>query len=75
MNFLENLKEILLREFPDSLVEIQDLKGDGQHISCFIQSSIFKEKTRVEQHRLVYKTLKSFIGEKIHAVVIKTAIY
>ena len=70
-----NLKEIekLIKEsIPDALVEIQDLAGDGNHYSATVSSSTFVGKTKIEQHKIVYASLKGKMGNELHALAIKT---
>ena len=70
-----NLKEIekLIKEsIPDALVEIQDIAGDGNHYSATISSSIFIGKSKIEQHKIVYASLKGKMGNELHALAIKT---
>ena len=70
-----NLKEIekLIKEsIPDALVEIQDLAGDGNHYSATISSSEFVGKSKIEQHKIVYSSLKGKMGNELHALAIKT---
>jgi len=70
-----NLKEIekLIKEsLPDALVEIQDLAGDGNHYSATISSSEFIGKSKIEQHKIVYASLKGKMGNELHALAIKT---
>ena len=70
-----NLKEIekLIKEsIPDALVEIQDLAGDGNHYSATISSSVFIGKSKIEQHKMVYNSLKGKMGNELHALAIKT---
>ena len=70
-----NLKEIekLIKEsIPDALVEIQDLAGDGNHYSATITSSQFSGKSKIEQHKIVYASLKGKMGNELHALAIKT---
>tara|TARA_Y100000815_G_scaffold206826_1_gene190757 strand:- start:170 stop:415 length:246 start_codon:yes stop_codon:yes gene_type:complete len=70
-----NLKEIekLIKEsIPDALVEIQDLAGDGNHYSATVSSSVFIGKSKIEQHKIVYASLKGKMGNELHALAIKT---
>ena len=70
-----NLKEIeqLIKEsLPDALVEIQDLAGDGNHYSATVSSSKFVGKSKIEQHKIVYASLKGKMGNELHALAIKT---
>ena len=70
-----NLKEIetLIKEaLPDASVNIQDLAGDGNHYSATIISSEFSGKSKIEQHKMVYNSLKGKMGNELHALAIKT---
>jgi len=56
-----NLKEIesLIKEtLTDATVEIQDLAGDGNHYSATVTSAKFLRKSKIEQHKMVYNSLK-----------------
>ena len=69
LNEIENLiKEAL----PDAAVEIQDLAGDGNHYSATVTSSQFSGKSKIEQHKMVYNSLKGKMGNELHALEIKT---
>ena len=70
-----NLKEIetLIKEaLPDASVNIQDLAGDGNHYSATVISSEFSGKSKIEQHKMVYNSLKWKMGNELHALAIKT---
>ena len=70
-----NLKdiEVLIKEsMPDAVVEIQDLAGDGNHYSATITSSEFSGKSKIEQHKIVYKALKGKMGTELHALALNT---
>ena len=70
-----NLKEIekLIKEsIPDALVEVQDLAGDGNHYSATVSSSSFIGKSKIEQHKIVYASLKGKMGNELHALALNT---
>ena len=70
-----NLKEIetLIKEaMPDANIVVQDLAGDGNHYSATITSSQFTGKSKIEQHKMVYNSLKGKMGNELHALAIKT---
>ena len=65
--------EVLIKEsFPDAIIEIQDLAGDGNHYTATITSSPFSGKSKIEQHKMVYNSLKGKMGNELHALAIKT---
>lgn len=72
---LERVKilEILERDFPDSHIALTDLKGNGDYYSLTIVSESFHGKTRVQQHQMVYNSLKGYVGDAIHALSLKTS--
>ncbi|MBH68843.1 MAG: BolA family transcriptional regulator [Rhodospirillaceae bacterium] len=66
--------EHLIKEgFPDAKVEIEDLRGDGDHYAASIVSSAFIGKTRVQQHQMVYAALKGRMGRELHALALQTS--
>ena len=70
-----NLKEIenfIKEAMPDAIVEIQDLAGDGNHYSATVTYSQFSGKSKIEQHKMVYNSLKGRMGNELHALAIKT---
>ena len=65
--------EVLIKEsFPDAIIEIQDLAGDGNHYSATIISSKFVGKTKIQQHKMVYDSLRGKMGNELHALALKT---
>ncbi len=65
--------EGLLREaFPDADIRIEDLAGDGDHYRAIVRSDVFKGKTRVSQHQMVYSALKGAMGGALHALALET---
>ena len=69
---LEEIKSLIKEAFPDAEINIQDLAGDENHYSATIKSKIFSGKTRIEQHKMVYKALKGKMGNELHALALNT---
>ena len=69
---LEEIKKLIKEGLPDATVEIQDLAGDGNHYSAMVTSSQFSGKSKIEQHKMVYNSLKGKMGNELHALAIKT---
>ncbi len=66
--------EAMIKEaIPDAKVIIEDLRGDGDHYSALVVSEVFKGKSRVAQHQLVYAALKGKMGGELHAMALQTA--
>ena len=51
------IEALIKAAFPDAIVTIEDLRGDGDHYACHVVSSAFAGKNRVQQHQMVYKLL------------------
>ena len=68
----EEIKKLILDSIPDASVEITDLRGDNNHFSAIVKSKIFCNLNRIEQHKLVYKSLKGKMGNELHAFSIQT---
>ena len=68
----QQIKHFIEEALPNSRVEIVDLKGDGDHYSATVISKSFLGKTRVEQHKMVYDSLKGRMGSELHALKLKT---
>ncbi len=69
---IEEIKEMIISSIPDATIEIKDLVGDNNHYSAKISSKIFNDISRIEQHKLVYKSLKGKMGNELHALSIST---
>ena len=69
---LDEIESLIKQAMPDAIVEIQDLAGDGNHYSATITSSQFSGKSKIEQHKMVYNSLKGRMGNELHALAIKT---
>jgi stress-induced morphogen len=68
----EEIHKLLREGFPDADIEINDLAGDDNHFAAKVKSSKFKGKTRVQQHQMVYASLKGKMGNELHALALTT---
>tara|TARA_B100001179_G_scaffold23739_1_gene14574 strand:- start:755 stop:985 length:231 start_codon:yes stop_codon:yes gene_type:complete len=71
---LKEIEKLIKASIPDALVEIHDLAGDGNHYSATVSSSSFVGKSKIEQHKIVYASLKGKMGNELHALEIKTKV-
>ena len=69
---VEEIKKLIKEEIPDASIEIKDLAGDGNHYAATVTSSQFAGKSKIEQHKMVYNSLKGRMGNELHALAIKT---
>ena len=67
------IEAMIRAAFPDAMVEIRDLAGDGDHYSARVVSASFAGMNRVRQHQAVYAALKGKMGTDLHALALETA--
>lgn len=70
---VEELRRYLTEAFPDAVITIEDLAGDGDHYRARIVSTAFAGLPRVRQHQLVYAALKGRMGGELHALALETS--
>ena len=71
------IKELIKKKFPHADIEIIDTAGDNNHYSATITTQEFRGKSRVEQHKLVYKALEGAMDGSngiLHALALQTKI-
>jgi stress-induced morphogen len=70
----EEIERLIKAHLPDAEVTIQDLAGDGDHYAATVISEAFRGKTRVQQHQLVYESLRGNMGGALHALALQTKV-
>ena len=73
----EKLKALIKKKFPEADIEVIDTAGDSNHYSATITAKEFKGKSRVEQHKMVYKALEGAMDGSngiLHALALRTTI-
>ena len=71
---IEEIKKLITSSIPDATIEIKDLMGDSNHYSAIVKSKMFNGLNKIDQHKLVYKSLKGKMGNELHALSITTEI-
>ena len=71
---VEEIKDLIKKSIPDATVEIKDLAGDDNHYAAVVRSKLFKGKTKIQQHKLVYEALEGRMGGVLHALSLTTII-
>jgi acid stress-induced BolA-like protein IbaG/YrbA len=51
-----------------------DVSGDGHHFEAVVESTAFDGLSRIARHKLVYDVFGAELGDRIHALSIKTKI-
>ena len=69
---IEEIKSLIKEAMPDAKITIQDLAGDENHYSATIKSKAFVGKSKIEQHKLVYRALKGKMGNELQALALNT---
>ena len=69
---IEEIKSLIKEAMPDAKIAIEDLAGDENHYSATIKSKAFVGKSKIEQHKLVYRALKGKMGNELHALALNT---
>ena len=69
---LEEIKILIKTAIPDAESSMEDLAGDENHYSATIKSKVLSGKSKIEQHKLVYKALKGKMGNELHALALNT---
>ena len=71
---IKEIENLIKESIPDASIEIKDLMGDNNHYSAIIKSSVFKNMSKIDQHKLVYKSLGGKMGNELHALTIVTKV-
>ena len=67
-----DLEKYIKDSIPDAKITIEDLRGDGDHYSATVISRSFVGKSKIDQHKMVYASLKGKMGNELHALMLKT---
>ena len=71
----ESLTALIQRDIPDAQVAIVDRTGTMDHFNVTVKSGAFAGRTVLEQHQLVYGSLKGALKDgRVHAVELTTLI-
>ena len=67
-----DIERLIRASIPDAEVTIRDLAGDGDHYAATVIAELFRGKSRVQQHQIVYSALRGEMGGKLHALALQT---
>ena len=68
------IERLIKLSIPDAEVTIRDLAGDGDHYAATVISESFRGKSRVQQHQIVYQSLRGQMGGVLHALALQTGV-
>lgn len=69
-----DIERLIKDALPDAVIEIKDLRGDGDHYAARVESAAFFGKSRVDQHRMVFAALQGRVGSLLQALSLTTSI-
>src|SRR6476619_640959 len=72
--YAHDIESMIKAAIPDAEVTIRDLAGDGDHYAATVISESFRGKSRVQQHQIVYQSLKGQMGGVLHALALQTGV-
>lgn len=71
----DSLTALIQREIPDAQVQIVDRTGTMDHFNVTVRSRAFAGRTLIEQHQLVYGSLRGALKDgRVHAVELTTLV-
>lgn len=68
------IEGMITAALPGADVVMTDLAGDGDHWAAKVTAPQFTDKSRVQQHKLVYDALGGKMGGVLHALQLTTAV-
>jgi len=71
---LDEIKQKIEAGLPGSQVTIEDPRKDGVHIKAIVIFAGFKDKSLIEQHRMVYATVSEELKDELHALALETKV-
>ncbi|MAF50041.1 MAG: BolA family transcriptional regulator [Rhodospirillales bacterium] len=71
---IAEIERLIKEGIPGASVQIEDLRGDGDHYAAYVVSAAFEGLPRVKQHQLVYAALQGKMGTDLHALALQTSV-
>ena len=68
----EEIQLLIKESIPDADIIIEDIRGDENHYSATVTSKSFQGLSKINQHKMVYESLKGKMGNELHALMLKT---
>jgi stress-induced morphogen len=70
---VNEIEAMIKAALPDAQISIEDLAGDGDHYAATVVSELFRGKSRVQQHQIIYAALRGKMGGDLHALALQTS--
>ena len=68
----EEIFALLNASLPGARIEIEDLRGDGNHYAVTVESPSFNGVPLVDQHRMVFAALEGRVGGILRGITLTT---
>lgn len=69
----QELEKLIRRLVTVDFIEVQDMTGTQDHWKVLVVSGDFEDKSKIEQHKLIFDPLQDRIkSNEIHALTLKT---
>lgn len=68
----EDVKQRIETGIDGAVAQVSDMTGTGDHFQATVTAPAFSEKTRIEQHQMVYAALGELMTGPIHALKLVT---
>lgn len=69
----KQIAEMIEAHLEGASATVEDPQNDGTHLTATVICPAFEGKSRIEQHRMVYKALEgTFERDAIHALSLRT---
>jgi len=70
---IEEVRKRIERAIPGAEVHVETFRG-ADHFQAVVKATQFRDRSRVEQHQMVYAALEGLLGGPMHALSLKTAV-
>ncbi len=67
------LAKLIRQNLPGAEVKVEDLRGDGLQFAATVACALFKGRSRVDQHRMIYAALRDRM-ENLESITIRTVV-
>jgi stress-induced morphogen len=65
---------LLSEALPHARIEIEDLRGDGNHYAVTVESKSFKGLSLADQHRIIFAALGGRVGGILRGITLTTLV-
>ncbi len=70
----DEIIRLIAEALPDARVEVEDLRGDGDHYAVTVQSAAFQNMSLADQHRMIFTALQGRVGGLLKEMTLTTII-